>query len=187
MGQRKGYKQSEEHKRKISEANKIFFKNHPELCFQKNNDFCRNWKGRKHSLETRRKMAEYRNTYHSTRSEEVKRKISQTKAERGVLRGDKSPNWKGGLTSKNALIRKSKEYKQWRKFVFERDNYTCKECGAKSQTDCAVYLEAHHIKPFAIFIDLRFDINNGITLCEKCHDKKPKGVEIYKIHETSIE
>ena len=60
--------------------------------------------------------------------------------------------------------RRSAEYKEWRKKVYERDDYTCKKCGAKG-----VRLNAHHIKPYAIYIDLRYSVSNGITLCEECH------------------
>lgn len=75
-------------------------------------------------------------------------------------------NWKGGITSDNKAIRASKEYKEWRILVFERDNYICQYCN-KLGGD----LNCHHIKRFADFPDRRLDINNGITLCEKCHNK----------------
>ncbi len=40
----------------------------------------------------------------------------------------------------------------------------CYLCEARKE------LEAHHLKSFIQYPDLRFDINNGITLCKKCHD-----------------
>ena len=63
-----------------------------------------------------------------------------------------------------ARDRNSKEYKEWRKAVFERDKYTCQLCKAKG-----VKLNAHHKKPWSKFPQLRYDPENGITLCEKCH------------------
>lgn len=73
-------------------------------------------------------------------------------------------SWKGGISEQNALIRQSGEYKQWRRFVFDRDNFTCQECGVRGGD-----IEAHHISHFAGDKDRRFDINNGTTLCVKCH------------------
>lgn len=62
--------------------------------------------------------------------------------------------------------RYSKKASEWRKSIFERDNYTCQECGVRGN-----YLEADHIKPWAYFPDLRYELDNGRTLCRKCHDK----------------
>jgi hypothetical protein len=80
--------------------------------------------------------------------------------------GEKSIFWKGGVSTKNELARKSPEYKSWRTSVFTRDNYTCVHCGKIGGK-----LQADHIKPFCKYIELRFDINNGRTLCTNCHYK----------------
>ena len=90
------------------------------------------------------------------------------------ISGENSHWWKGGVTPKNHKIRWSLEMRLWRAAVFERDVYTCKKCGAKG-----VYLNAHHIKPFAKFPKLRFDVDNGITLCKLCHMKE-HGWEVSK-------
>lgn len=60
--------------------------------------------------------------------------------------------------------RKSKGYIEWRKAVFERDNYTCQLCGQVGGK-----LNAHHIKPFAGSPEGRLDVSNGVTLCKECH------------------
>lgn len=93
-------------------------------------------------------------------------------AETNLKKGSKKErniNWKGGITPVNELIRKSTMYKMWRKAVFERDNYTCQECGEKESVSGK--LNADHIKPFAYFPELRFSIENGRTLCKSCHEK----------------
>ena len=78
--------------------------------------------------------------------------------------GELAGGWKGGVTKEHDLIRRGLEYKRWRTSVFERDNYTCVNCGVRGGK-----LQADHIKPFSIYKELRFDINNGRTLCFKCH------------------
>jgi hypothetical protein len=80
--------------------------------------------------------------------------------------GAGSNNWKGGISLKNHRIRASMEMKDWRKAVYKRDNFTCVICGINR-----VPMQADHIKPFAYFPDLRFDIENGRTLCIPCHKK----------------
>lgn len=65
--------------------------------------------------------------------------------------------------------RNSSEYAQWRKKVFERDGYTCQMCGVKGGV-----LNAHHIKKYSEFPNLRYDLDNGVTLCKGCHRKVHK-------------
>ncbi len=85
--------------------------------------------------------------------------------------GEKNSNWRGGITPINLKIRNSNKYKEWRDNIFKRDNYTCQGCGDKCGGGHTVYLEAHHIKSFSEYSELRFDINNGKTLCKECHEK----------------
>lgn len=87
------------------------------------------------------------------------------------FKGSNNPNWKGGVSTINEKIRGSKEYRLWRQSVFERDNYTCIWCYKRGGE-----LNADHIKPFALFPELRFAIDNGRTLCVPCH----KTTETYK-------
>ena len=97
------------------------------------------------------------------RSKETKRKLSEAK--KGKF-GENSNNWQGGINPKNRRIRTSIEYRLWREAVFARDNWTCQDCGIRGMR-----LNAHHIKSFSEFPELRFAINNGITLCNKCQKK----------------
>lgn len=86
-------------------------------------------------------------------SEETRKKL--TKAHTGKkypqYSGENHWNWQNGKTPKNEAIRKSADYKNWRISVFQRDNYTCVNCGKKGGE-----LNADHIKPFSLFIDKRF-------------------------------
>ena len=58
---------------------------------------------------------------------------------------------------------------QWRNSVFKRDKYACIECKQIGNK-----LEAHHKAPYSLFPHLRFEVNNGITVCKNCH------IEIHK-------
>lgn len=71
-----------------------------------------------------------------------------------------------GKTKLQKKIRQSTSYKNWRTSVFQRDNFTCQECGERGGE-----LNADHIKPFAFFPELRLELSNGRTLCIDCHKK----------------
>lgn len=83
-------------------------------------------------------------------------------------RKEKSPTWRGG-TEYSRNERASFEYNDWRRSVFSRDKYTCQKCGAKSGNGKEVTLAAHHIQNWRDNEPVRYDIENGITLCEDCH------------------
>lgn len=78
-----------------------------------------------------------------------------------------------GKRTKEKIIRQSWAYKAWRTLVFERDNYTCQDCGLHNEKGLgkSIILHADHIKPFALFPDLRFEVSNGRTLCFPCHKR----------------
>ena len=96
----------------------------------------------------------------------IKKELSSDSLLKIKLRmsGEGNPNWRGGVTNSGKRLRSLREYRIWREAVFGRDDYTCVQCGIKGG-----YLEADHIKQFALFPELRLDVNNGRTLCLECH------------------
>ena len=79
--------------------------------------------------------------------------------------GKKASRWIDGKSLERDRSRFGAELKNWRNSVYKRDNYTCQECGNKG------IIHAHHIIEWAKDESKRFDIDNGITLCIKCHGK----------------
>ena len=93
-------------------------------------------------------------------------------------RGKNSNFWKGGITPLRKLIRGCFKNRQWISDVFTRDDFTCVNCGLRGGV-----LNAHHIKSFSDILEdynissyeeslsceELWNINNGVTLCEKCH------------------
>ena len=96
--------------------------------------------------------------------ERTQTSFCSNKCARKHRRGENSPLWKGGVSSELRRLRGSSVFKKWRQGVFERDDYTCQGCGTQGG-----YLHPHHIKGFADYPELRFDLSNGVTLCIKCH------------------
>ena len=154
---RLGMKQSEETKKKLREYMLNFGNKLPRRRF-----------GRKHSEETKEKMSKSHmglNTWMKGKklSKETRKKISF------ATKGEKNYWWKGGITPINTTIRQSLEYRLWREAVFKRDNWTCQWCKQRGGK-----IHADHIKMFSIYPELRFSVENGRTLCKKCHAWKTK-------------
>ena len=99
----------------------------------------------------------------------------QAKALSMRYQGQTEDEWTGFLTPQNIRARNSAEYQLWRHRVFERDDYRCRCCGRRSSKGSPVILHAHHIENFAQNEELRYDIDNGITLCRECHDPRVPG------------
>lgn len=103
------------------------------------------WKGRKHSIETRRKQS------------------AAQKAR--LIRMEYTPK-PAKARYVNDYARRGIDVKLWKEAVLKRDQYTCRLCGTTE-----VKLIADHIKPYSLFPDLRLDLSNGRALCVPCHGK----------------
>ena len=79
-----------------------------------------------------------------------------------------TPHRRNPNRSEDLRFRRSSEIIKWRNFIFHRDNYTCKMCGQYGGKLCA-----DHVKPYALFPELRTTVSNGRTLCVGCHKLTP--------------
>lgn len=87
------------------------------------------------------------------------------------LKGELNPNWiedRSKLKKQNR--RNDTSYKEWRKHVWLRDSFQCRMIN----DDCLGRLEAHHILDWSNFPELRYEVNNGITLCHAHHPRGRK-------------
>jgi len=81
-----------------------------------------------------------------------------------IKRGKDHYAWLGGIYQTNKELRKSPQYKRWHRAVLKRDNYICQFCKQRGRK-----LNVDHRKPFALYPTLRFNLDNGQTLCISCH------------------
>jgi hypothetical protein len=115
--------------------------------FQKGNN---NWIGRKHTEETKSKISELQKgkkqkpeTIEKRRQKHLGKRRKQTR-------------------------HASRKYQEWRNLVKEKDKWKCKHCECEDKK----ILHAHHIQSWKSNESLRFDVNNGMTLCKYCHAKE---------------
>lgn len=182
MAYPKGKPKSEESKRKVSASLKAMWtdERRTELslkCRGEGNPFY----GKTHSLETmeRLRAANIGRVHSAEHREKVSKSLLGNQRAKGnhfsltmeqcnaISKrqiGSTNSCWRGGATSEHARIRSSAQYVAWRNSVYERDNYTCQDCGMRGG-----YLHAHHVKPFSSYPELRFEVSNGLTLCADCH------------------
>jgi len=138
-------------------------------------------KGKKHSAESKAKMSASR-----------KGSIPWNKGMKGLWlnrhfdvlnsmqKGEKHPRWKEDRTTLRVNEKKhlDGQYRDWMKSVKDRDNWKCQI----ADENCKGRLEAHHILNWMDFPELRYEINNGITLCLAHHPRgrtKEKRLESY--------
>jgi 5-methylcytosine-specific restriction endonuclease McrA len=78
---------------------------------------------------------------------------------------EKHPNWNSELTDEYRKTKRDVNFsKKLSRKTFERDNFICQCCNKTNSV-----LNAHHILPYHKYENLRYDINNLITLCKSCH------------------
>jgi len=173
---KKGFKLSENHKKKLSLAHKgkRFTKEH-------RRNISKGMKGHFVSIETRLKISKANNNKHY--SHKIPRSLKHRKSISLRMQGENHWNWKGGITEIKNRLRNSYLWRNWREKVFRRDNWICQECRMNKDD-----LEPHHKKSLriiflqnkistydqAIKIKEIFAIDNGITLCHLCHKKVGK-------------
>ena len=130
-----------------------------------------------------------------SQSEETKEKIRQANIgkkygeetrnkHRESLLGDKNPRWKGGkqFWQENELKHLSSKYMSWMLDVKKRDNWKCRI----NNKDCCGRLEAHHILTWKKHPELRYNINNGITLCAFHHPRGKKSENFVEFFQKMI-
>lgn len=85
------------------------------------------------------------------------------------LKGDKAPNWKGGIRSAYG-----DSWKLQRRLARKRDKYICQHCGV-SEKKLGQKLDVHHKVPFRKFGKVRHleanHLDNLICLCKSCHQR----------------
>jgi hypothetical protein len=132
------------------------------MGFQKGNKLSDNPK----SVATRIKKGQHL----SSDTELKKGHISWISGKGELFAGDKNPCWRGGIAFRKKSDRAYDDsaYMEWRKKVKNRDNWRCKI----ANEDCRGHLQAHHILPWRDYPELRYELNNGITLCHAHHPRK---------------
>lgn len=143
---------------------------HKNIC-----SFCKKeYMGKKRQINCSHECAGKNNGY-------KKGSISCFKGKVGVriskFKGKKRPELQGSnhpryILDRSKLVKRQERndsaYQNWRSSVWKRDNFKCKI----NNNDCCGKITAHHILPWRNYVELRYEVNNGITLCQFHHPLK---------------
>jgi len=107
-------------------------------------------------------------------SEKAKGRVFTEEWKRNIgLAGKGRIPWNKGINNSKKewykVLRKTVAYYEWRKQIFEQDNYTCQGCGTRSSQGNHVELHPHHVIAVRRNKELALDNRNGVTLCIDCH------------------
>lgn len=81
--------------------------------------------------------------------------------------GPNNKNWNPNLTQEDRESHwygRGEAFHRWSFLVKKRDGFKCQKCGCTKSN-----LISHHIHGWSQYKDLRYDLDNGVCLCEKCH------------------
>lgn len=96
----------------------------------------------------------------------VTNRLRKFDLQRGIRNGNRHSNWKGGHSKY-----RGQDWYSKRQSTLIRDNYTCQECYIRrEELDNPQHMHVHHITPYQISKDNSLD--NLITLCASCHNKR---------------
>lgn len=122
------------------------------------------FKGQHHKEETKARIRNNANNQWS--KETVEEKFDRYKKASCTFRGISVEEFDGWSAPENTRIRQSAEGKAWTYDVLAKSNFTCDKCQVRGGS-----LHAHHLNGFNFFPDQRFLPDNGICLCETCHEE----------------
>ncbi|MEO9028091.1 MAG: HNH endonuclease signature motif containing protein [Ktedonobacteraceae bacterium] len=110
-----------------------------------------------YEIAEKRRGKSYTEIYGDSADEEIKKRTDTHRKRADALpkKADQRPKHNGDY-----------KYKDWRTAVFQRDEYTCRDCGPRGGQ-----IQAHHIKSWSKYPDLRYVVSNGRTLCISCHNE----------------
>lgn len=197
----------ETHKKEVAETAKKYYLENIEKIKKYKSEWGKSWRLKHKSKEVVVKGPKKGNipwnkgkTGLQKHTEEWKQKMSLIAKKNGnrppIMCGENHPMWRGGVTPRNARIRASKEYCDWRQEIFMRDNFTCILCGQKGGNLNADHypnmfveiLYQHNIQSLedALSCDELWDTKNGRTLCVLCHKMIHQQGRIFETPKLSI-